>query len=85
MNRTGKGFLLGLAVSVLILVSAVGGALADRLFVIKPLDNWLNRDEKELALDEQVKVVEEENLVVAAVERNEQAVVTVTAVGQTRG
>jgi len=77
MNRTGKGFLLGLAVSVLILVSAVGGALADRLFVIKPLDNWLNRDEKELALDEQVKVVEEE--------RNEQAVVTVTAVGQTRG
>lgn len=85
MKKAGKGFLLGLAVSVLVLVSAVGGALADRLFVIKPLDNWLSREEEELAVDEQVRVVEEENLVVKAVEKNEEAVVTVTAVGQTRG
>ena len=33
-----KPFLFGLAISVLVLASATGGALADRLFVIKPLD-----------------------------------------------
>lgn len=33
-----KSFLIGLSVSLLICISAVGGAVADRLFVIKPLD-----------------------------------------------
>lgn len=37
-----RGFLLGIGVSVVILFSAVGGALADRLFGIKPLDYLLN-------------------------------------------
>lgn len=33
-----KPFLFGLAISILVLASAFGGALADRMFVIKPLD-----------------------------------------------
>ncbi len=33
-----KGFIIGLGISVLILISFFGGALADRIFVIKPLD-----------------------------------------------
>lgn len=38
-----KTFLLGLSVSVIVLVSFFGGAIADRLFVIKPLDALLAR------------------------------------------
>jgi serine protease Do len=38
ITPTVKAFGLGLLVSVLVITSALGGALADRLFVIKPLD-----------------------------------------------
>jgi len=38
-----RSFLVGIAISFLILVSFFGGALADRVFVIKPLDNVLKR------------------------------------------
>src|SRR5690242_3679259 len=41
-NQT-RPFLLGLGLSVLILISFFGGAIADRVFVIKPLDALLNR------------------------------------------
>lgn len=40
LNPQTKTFLLGLSISVLILVSFFGGALADRVFVVRPLD-WL--------------------------------------------
>jgi hypothetical protein len=33
-----QSFLLGLSISALVLASAIGGAIADRLFVFKPLD-----------------------------------------------
>lgn len=42
-------FFLGLLVAVLILASAIGGALADRIFVIKPLDALLKRNQNSLA------------------------------------
>ncbi len=38
-----SSFVFGLAISVLILISALGGAVADRLFVIKPLDRFSPR------------------------------------------
>lgn len=38
-----KPFLFGLSFSVLVLASAIGGALADRLFVFKPLNYLLNK------------------------------------------
>ena len=38
-----KGFAIGLAVSVLVLISFFGGALADRVFVVKPLDFLIKR------------------------------------------
>jgi len=38
MNKQLKSFLLGLSFSVLILVAFFAGALADRIFVIRPLD-----------------------------------------------
>ncbi len=41
-NKT-KYFLLGLSLSVIVLVSFFGGALADRVFVVKPLDYVVKR------------------------------------------
>ncbi len=38
MTSSLKAFLLGTGISVLVLVSFFGGALADRVFVVKPLD-----------------------------------------------
>lgn len=40
---TVKAFSFGLGISILVLGSALGGALADRLFVIKPLDSLVKR------------------------------------------
>jgi len=82
MSKTNKGFLLGLGVSLVLLLSAIGGALADRLFVIKPLDKISNRERR---VEEQIKVIDEESMVVEVVEKNKKAVVTVTVVGKTRG
>ena len=48
MNRSKfQGLLLGLVIGFIVLVSAIGGALADRLFVIKPLDFLTARNEAE--------------------------------------
>jgi serine protease Do len=40
-----RSFLIGLAVSVLILTSFFAGAIADRIFVVKPLDGLIARSE----------------------------------------
>jgi serine protease Do len=82
-----KNFLVGLTVSLLILFSAFGGALADRLFVIKPLDRLVKRD-SELSsglTKDQVRIVEDEGAVVGVVDEVGPAVVTVAVVGQTQG
>lgn len=42
MQQT-RGFILGLLVSILVLFSALGGAVADRVFVIRPLDALIQR------------------------------------------
>lgn len=43
MSPTLKAFILGLFVSIIVLFSFLGGAIADRVFVIKPLDSFLKR------------------------------------------
>lgn len=43
-----KGFLIGLAFSVVIIVSFFGGALADRIFGVRPLDYLLKRSAVQL-------------------------------------
>ncbi len=76
-----KGFFIGLAVSLVILVSAVGGALADRLFVIKPLDALVSRANKSLSNTGgtiQQKVLNEESVVVDVADRVSPSVVTVS-------
>ncbi|MBU1071583.1 trypsin-like peptidase domain-containing protein [Patescibacteria group bacterium] len=81
-----RNFLIGLLVSVVVLFSAFGGALADRLFVIRPLDKILKRVQDDAPHQTvQGESVQGENDVVGVVERVSPAVVTVAMEGQTQG
>ncbi len=81
-----KNFLLGLGVSVVIIFSAVGGAIADRLFVIRPLDYVLGlgiggfrvSDGKDNLVTQ--KILKEEGVVIDVTEKASPSVVTVAAV-----
>ena len=75
-----RNFLIGLLVSVVVLFSAFGGALADRLFVIRPLDKILKRDDPPAP-----EATARQGDVVGVVERVSPAVVTVAMEGQTQG
>src|SRR3989304_5118373 len=81
MNRSKfQGLLLGLVIGFIVLVSAIGGALADRLFVIKPLDFLTARNETEgfrVGTIEQ-KVLNEESVVINVADRVSPSVVTVS-------
>lgn len=73
-----KGFLIGLAVSLVLIVSALGGAIADRLFVIKPLDFLLKRPGSVSESTASKNLVSEESVVIDVAERVSPSVVTVT-------
>lgn len=74
-----KSLFLGLSVSIIILVSALGGALADRLFVFKPLDYLLQRKVSgNLSGNVQQKIVNEESVVIDVAEKMSPSVVTVS-------
>ncbi|MCD8484224.1 trypsin-like peptidase domain-containing protein [Candidatus Woesebacteria bacterium] len=80
-----SGFLLGLVVSGLVLFSAVGGALADRLFVIRPLDAVLPRgtalldgtSEERPRIAVPSTVTDGENVIIQVAENAQPSVVTV--------
>lgn len=78
-----KNFLIGLTVSLVILFSAFGGALADRLFVIKPLDSIFKR--RDVVVEREIRVLSEDDSVVKVVDEVSPAVVTVAVIGQTSG
>lgn len=73
-----KRFLLGLSVSVLIIFSALGGAIADRLFVIRPLDQLMGRDGSTGEVSVEQRVVNEESVVIDVAEKASPSVVTVS-------
>lgn len=72
-----KSFLLGLLISILVLVSALGGAIADRLFGIKPLD-YLFSTNRSLKSGVEQRLVNEESAVTLAAESVSPSVVTVS-------
>lgn len=79
MKKTNyKGLIIGLAVSLIVIASAFGGALADRLFVFKPLDYLVRR--KQLSPSEvvQQKILSEESVVIDVAEKVSPSVVTVS-------
>jgi len=78
---TSKGIAIGIAIVILLLSSALGGAIADRLFVIKPLDYFVKRAENSAtggAL--QQRVLNEESVVIEVADRVSPSVVTVAIV-----
>ena len=77
-----KSFLMGLSVSVLVLFSAVGGAVADRVFVIKPLDYLLGEGIGGFHLPDKgnlvtQKILKEEGVVIDVADKASVGVVTV--------
>src|SRR3989344_191618 len=75
-----KSFLVGLSVSIVVLASAFGGALAGRLFVFKPLDAILERKDEagfRTGVVEQ-KLLSEESVVTNVAEDVSPSVVTVS-------
>ncbi len=76
-----KGFILGLCLVFVLLVSFIGGALSDRLFVIKPLDYFVKRKDIQQSFrvgNIEQKVLTEESVVIDVVEKVSPSVVTVS-------
>ncbi len=76
-----KPFLLGLSVSVLVIASALGGAVADRLFVIKPLDGLIQRtftSKQQSSTPETPRLNNQENSIVSISETASKSVVTIS-------
>lgn len=73
-----KSLLIGFGIGAVVLVSAIGGALADRIFVVKPLDLISPRAETGLRVGGVDKrVVNEESVVIDVAEEVSPSVVTV--------
>lgn len=74
--------MLGVSISLLVLFSALGGAVADRLFVIKPLDKFLGDRSGSILAGKGVSqnVVKEENMVINVAKKAGASVVTIGVV-----
>ena len=72
-----RNFLVGLAISIIVIFSAFGGALADRLFVFKPLDYLFGKKVEPVGSANQKLVLNEENVVIDVAEKVSPSVVTV--------
>lgn len=74
-----KTFLIILAVGIVLLVSATGGAISDRIFGYKLLDKWWPREWQSYKGSEvqSNKIVTEENVVIEVAEKVGPSVVTV--------
>ncbi len=74
-----KSFLIGLAFGLVVIGSALGGALADRIFVIKPLDVVAKRVGQTVGVEKvDTKVLTEESVVTDVAEMASPSVVTVS-------
>lgn len=74
-----KGFLISVVVGLVILVTAAGGAVADRFFSIKPLDLLVKRDSQTFRVGSvDQKILTEESVVIDVAEQASPSVVTVT-------
>ncbi len=81
-----KKSVIGITVGIVVLASALGGAIGDRLFVIKPLDRWFPREGFKTpggGIFEQ-RILKEESVVVSVAEQASQSVVTVSVTQQRR-
>src|SRR3989344_257190 len=73
-----RNFLVGLAISIIVIFSALGGVLADRLFFFKPLDYLFGKKiEKTQKLENPKTQNNDENVVIDVAEKVSPSVVTV--------
>ncbi len=87
MKKHHKSFLLGLSISILAITAFLFGAIADRLFVVKPLDYVLERGEQLITEQENVESTKRPlntNSVADIVEDASASVVTVSIKRQER-
>lgn len=73
-----KGLVIGLAGAIVLVFAMLGGALADRLFVIKPLDALVQRTQSGLQINSTREVLREESIVIDVAEKVSPSVVTVS-------
>jgi len=74
-----KSFLIGLSIGFVVVASAAGGAIADRLFGIKPLDFISEKRVESIGKGElEQRVLSEESIVIDVTERVSPSVVTVS-------
>ncbi|OGM11521.1 hypothetical protein A2Z22_00535 [Candidatus Woesebacteria bacterium RBG_16_34_12] len=74
-----KGLFTGIIIAFVVLASALSGALADRLFVIKPLDYFVKRQDSNFRVGNfEQKVLTEESVVTQVAENVSPSVVTVS-------
>lgn len=74
-----KKLLTGIAVGLIVLVAITGGAIADRLFGLKPLDLLLKRQDQSFRVGTlEQRILTEESVVIDVAERVSPSVVTVT-------
>lgn len=87
-----SSFLVGLSISFIVILSALGGAIADRIFVIRPLERFFPRQTITQG-DNQVQKgdvlsplsgTNSQNIVVEVAERSKASFVTVSATRQVR-
>ncbi len=71
-----KKILTGIAIAIIILTAITSGAIADRLFGIKPLDYLFGRSQTRVGI--QRKILTEESVVIDVAERVSPSVVTVS-------
>ena len=69
--------LLAFLLILLLLISALGGAIGDRVFGYRPLDRWFPHVESNTQVKETTKVVSEESAVIDVVNKASPSVVTV--------
>jgi S1-C subfamily serine protease len=79
MTNQWRPFFLGVLLTLLLVISAVAGAVGDRLYGFRPLDRWLGQRSattQNQTVDQ--KVVNEESVVIDVVDKTSPSVVTVS-------
>lgn len=79
-----RKFFIGAAVGVVILASVLGGALAERLFGIRPLDYLFPRKDGTYERIVKQEILREESVVINVAKKASPAVVTISAVSPQR-
>lgn len=79
-SQTAKGLLIGLSFSVIVVISLFVGAIADRIFVFKPLDDLVPRNPFTTSTENGIsqRLLSEESVVIDVTERVSPSVVTVS-------